>query len=127
MPGEEVGYNTPMNTVSLQDLHQNPAALLDRVEAGEHLIVSRAGRPVAELRPLPPAPGGPRPFGLAAGAFTAWPQAAMSASEGVTLPVSIRETFDWDQPSCWASWPWSRLAPSRKSRSRAPSASRVTR
>jgi antitoxin (DNA-binding transcriptional repressor) of toxin-antitoxin stability system len=43
---------------------------LDRVEAGEHLVVVRNGRPVAELRPLPATRTGPRPFGLAAGAFT---------------------------------------------------------
>src|SRR5207249_2307823 len=64
-----VGYNTCMTTVSLHDLQQNPAALLDRVEAGERLLVSRGGRPVAELRPLAPPAHGPRPFGLAAGAF----------------------------------------------------------
>ena len=59
-----------MDTVSLQDLQQNPAALLDRVEAGERLVVARGGRPVAELRPLAPDAVGPRPVGLAAGAFT---------------------------------------------------------
>ena len=58
-----------MSTVSLQELQQDPAALLDRVAAGEHLVVVRGGRPVAELRPLPPARPNPRPFGLAAGAF----------------------------------------------------------
>jgi prevent-host-death family protein len=58
-----------MSYVTLQDLQHDPASLLDRVEAGERLIVSRAGRPVAELRPLVPAALGPRPFGLAAGAF----------------------------------------------------------
>jgi prevent-host-death family protein len=67
---ETVSYNALMNTVSLEELRQNPAALLDRVEAGEHFVVSRDGRPVAELRPLVPATRGPRPFGLCAGAFT---------------------------------------------------------
>ena len=62
-------YNTNMSTVSLQDLQQDPAALLDRVEAGEHLVVVRGGRPVAELRPYPAARPGPRPFGLCAGEF----------------------------------------------------------
>ena len=56
-----------MSTVSLQDLQQNPDALLDRVEAGEHLVVIRGGRPVAELRPVPATQ--PRPFGLCAGEF----------------------------------------------------------
>jgi prevent-host-death family protein len=60
-----------MSTVSLQDLKQDPEALLDRVEAGEHLVVARGGRPVAELRPVPVIiQPGPRPFGLCAGAFT---------------------------------------------------------
>jgi prevent-host-death family protein len=59
-----------INTISLQDLLGDPAALLDRVEAGEHLVVSREGRPVAEIRPLGPTVRGRRPFGLAAGSFT---------------------------------------------------------
>jgi prevent-host-death family protein len=59
----------PMSTVSLQELQQDPGALLDRVEAGEHLVVVR-GRPVAELRPVPATQPSSRPFGLCAGAFT---------------------------------------------------------
>jgi antitoxin (DNA-binding transcriptional repressor) of toxin-antitoxin stability system len=62
-------YNTVMITVSLQELQQDPNALLDRVEAGEHLLVIRGGRPVAELRPVPPAQRASRPFGLCAGEF----------------------------------------------------------
>jgi len=59
-----------MSTVSLQELQQNPDVLLDRVEAGERLVVVRGGRPVAELRPIPAIRPSPRPFGLCAGAFT---------------------------------------------------------
>lgn len=59
-----------MSTVSLHELQKNPDALLDRVEAGERLVVARDGRPVAELRPLGPIARGPRPFGLCAGMFT---------------------------------------------------------
>ncbi len=58
-----------MDSIGQQDLQRDPDALLDRVEAGERLIVSRGGRPVAELRPLAPLPQGPRPIGLAAGEF----------------------------------------------------------
>jgi prevent-host-death family protein len=58
-----------MNAISLQDLQRDPEALLDRVEAGESLVVSRDGRPVAELRPIPSPQTTPRPFGLAAGSF----------------------------------------------------------
>lgn len=54
-----------MSIVSVEELERNPSALLERVEAGESLIVERGGRPVAELRPV----AGRRPFGLCAGAF----------------------------------------------------------
>jgi prevent-host-death family protein len=67
-PGKR-GYNSYMSTVSLQDLQQNPTALLDRVEAGEHLVVVRDGRPVAELRPIALGRRDPRPFGLCHGSF----------------------------------------------------------
>jgi len=56
-----------MTKVNLQDLAHDPAALLDRVEAGERIVVLRVGRAVAELRPIKPPQ---RPFGLAAGSFT---------------------------------------------------------
>src|SRR5262249_25056920 len=58
-----VGYNASMDTVSLQDLAKDPS-LLDRVAAGESLVVSRGGRPVAELRPLTAPTTGLRPVGL---------------------------------------------------------------
>lgn len=59
-----------MGIVSLEDLQRDPDALLDRIEAGEQLVIVRDGHPVAELRPLPATKAGPRPFGLCAGAFT---------------------------------------------------------
>lgn len=60
---------TTPNTIDLRDLEHNPAAVIGRVEAGEHLVVCRESRPVAELRPVAPTARAPRPFGLAAGAF----------------------------------------------------------
>ena len=62
-----------MNTIDLSDFEHDPGAFLDRVEAGEHLIVVRGGRPVVELRPVasaPPVAPMRRPIGLAAGEFT---------------------------------------------------------
>ncbi len=59
-----------MSPVSLRELQQDTDALLDRVEAGEHLVVVRGGHPVAELRPVPATQPDPRPFGLCVGAFT---------------------------------------------------------
>jgi prevent-host-death family protein len=59
-----------MSSATLEELQRDPGALLDRVEAGERLVVARGGRPVAELRPIPAIQPGPRPFGLCAGEFT---------------------------------------------------------
>ena len=41
-----------MRTVTERQLRNDVAAILRRVEAGEHLIVTRNGTPVAELRPV---------------------------------------------------------------------------
>ena len=59
-----------MSNISLQELAHDAAALLDRVEAGEHIVVVRGGRAVAELRPVAQPPVESRPFGLVAGIFT---------------------------------------------------------
>lgn len=75
-------------TVSVQDLERDPATLLDRVEAGERLVISRGGRPVAELRPLKPPVRGLRPFGLAAGAFT------VPADYDAPLPDDLLQDFE---------------------------------
>jgi prevent-host-death family protein len=77
-----------MSTISLQDLQHDPAALLDRVEAGEKLIVVRDGRPVAELRPVAAVRLGPRPFGLAAGVF------AVPNDFDAPLPDNILREFE---------------------------------
>lgn len=45
-----------MDIVTIRELRNRGRAVIDRVEAGESLIVSRDGRPVAELRPLPRKP-----------------------------------------------------------------------
>ena len=59
-----------MSNISLQELAHDAAALLDRVEAGEHIVVFRGGRAVAVLRPVAQPPVASRPFGLVAGKFT---------------------------------------------------------
>jgi prevent-host-death family protein len=41
-----------MTEVSIRDLRNHGGEVIDRVEAGEHVTVTRAGKPVAELRPL---------------------------------------------------------------------------
>jgi prevent-host-death family protein len=41
-----------MNTVTIRDLRNHGGHVVDRVEAGEHITVTRDGRAVAELRPI---------------------------------------------------------------------------
>jgi prevent-host-death family protein len=41
-----------MTTVSIRELHNRGGDVVDRVEAGEPVLVTRKGKPVAELRPL---------------------------------------------------------------------------
>lgn len=77
-----------MDAISLQELARDTATLLDRVEAGERFVVSRGGRPVAELRPLMPSPVGPRPFGLAAGDFD------VPDDFDAPLPDDVLRTFE---------------------------------
>ena len=38
--------------VSIRELRNHGGEVVDRVAAGEHLTVTRAGKPVAELRPV---------------------------------------------------------------------------
>lgn len=45
-----------MSEVSIRELRNHGGEVVDRVAAGERLIVTRDGRPVAELRPLGRAP-----------------------------------------------------------------------
>jgi prevent-host-death family protein len=42
-----------VDQVSVRELRNHGGDVLDRVEAGERLTVTRNGRPVAELVPLP--------------------------------------------------------------------------
>ena len=48
-----------MESVTVRDLRNSRGRVLDRVERGERVIVTRDGRPVAELRPLPRRSAGP--------------------------------------------------------------------
>lgn len=41
-----------MDRVTIRDLRNKGGEVIDRVQAGEALLVTRDGRPVAELRPV---------------------------------------------------------------------------
>jgi antitoxin (DNA-binding transcriptional repressor) of toxin-antitoxin stability system len=76
-----------MTNISPEEMASDPAALLDRVEAGEWVLVVRGGCAVAELRPIPQPQSSLRPFGLAAGAFS------VSDDFDPPLPDSLLQDF----------------------------------
>ncbi len=53
-------------TVNVYDAKTHFSKLLARVESGEHIVISRAGRPIAVLTPLED-PAAPRLRGLGRG------------------------------------------------------------
>ncbi len=59
-----------MIQVNLEDMQQDLLTYLQRVEAGETLVIVRAGIPVAEVKPVVPRLETLRPFGLCAGEFS---------------------------------------------------------
>jgi antitoxin (DNA-binding transcriptional repressor) of toxin-antitoxin stability system len=62
--------NEFMAKVSVEEMQRDLSACLQRVEAGETLTIIRAGKPVAEVKPLFARAENLRPFGLCAGEFT---------------------------------------------------------
>jgi prevent-host-death family protein len=58
-----------MKSVGLAEAKATLSALLDRVEKGETVTITRHNEPIAELRPVKAPARGLRPWGLAKGEF----------------------------------------------------------
>jgi len=62
-----------MTTISIDEIQNDVRRYFDRVQAGETLLVTRLGQPVAEIIPVTPNLEDrdltPRPYGLAKGEF----------------------------------------------------------
>ena len=58
-----------MNTASIDQVQHELRSLLARVAAGETVVITDHGKPVAELKPVPPREKKLRPFGLCTGEF----------------------------------------------------------
>jgi antitoxin (DNA-binding transcriptional repressor) of toxin-antitoxin stability system len=58
-----------MVQVTLDEITHDPQTYLDLVEAGQTLVILKAGQPMAEVKPLASGIKTPRPFGLCAGEF----------------------------------------------------------
>jgi len=59
-----------MKKVSVADAKAQLSSLLDRVEHGESVTITRHNVPVAEIRPVARTEEQPRPWGLARGTFS---------------------------------------------------------
>ena len=59
-----------MTAVTIEEIQRDLKGYLERVHAGETLIVLREDEPWAEIKPVGPETAKPRPFGLCAGEFT---------------------------------------------------------
>ncbi len=58
-----------MIRISVDEMGRDLPGYIERVEAGETLVIVRGGKPVAEVKPAAPEMAGLRPFGLCAGEF----------------------------------------------------------
>jgi antitoxin (DNA-binding transcriptional repressor) of toxin-antitoxin stability system len=58
-----------MITVKVEDFDQIFQKYLNRLEAGETIILTREGKPIAEIKPASQNPKELRPFGLSAHKF----------------------------------------------------------
>lgn len=77
-----------MNPISIEDIQRDPLAFLQRLEAGEALVIVRGETPLAEVKPVPPPRTEPRPYGLCAGQFT------VPADFDDPLPEEILRAFE---------------------------------
>ncbi len=62
-----------MSTITVEEIKREGLSWLQRVVAGETLVVVQAGKPVAEIKPVGAVvidPAKLRPIGLCAGEFT---------------------------------------------------------
>jgi antitoxin (DNA-binding transcriptional repressor) of toxin-antitoxin stability system len=62
-------YNQAVSTITAQEIEQDPAAFLRRLELGEELVVLKDEQALAHVQPVPKPARGKRPYGLAKGEF----------------------------------------------------------
>jgi prevent-host-death family protein len=77
-----------MIQISIEEIKRDLPAILQRVEAGETIIITQAGKPLAEIKPFVPASEELRPFGLCSGEFV------VPDNFDDPLPESILQEFE---------------------------------
>lgn len=58
------------NQISVDEIKRDFSKFLKRVESGEVLVIMKAGKPLAEIKPVSQDTSKLRPFGLCDGDFT---------------------------------------------------------
>ncbi|MFZ0547473.1 MAG: hypothetical protein WAM60_18650 [Candidatus Promineifilaceae bacterium] len=58
-----------MKNITVQEIQHDLTTLLQRVKAGETLVILEEDKPVAEIKPVAQNGGGLRPYALCAGEF----------------------------------------------------------
>ncbi len=74
--------------VSIEEVSRDLEVYLQRVEAEEMIVILKAGKPVAEIKPVQTTPLPPRPYGLCAGEFI------VPDDFDVPLPESVLMEFE---------------------------------
>jgi prevent-host-death family protein len=74
--------------MNIDEIKQNLSAFLRRVEAGETFLITKNGRPVAEINPYASFSNSPRAFGLCAGEF------AVPDDFDAPLPENVLKEFE---------------------------------
>jgi prevent-host-death family protein len=77
-----------MGQVSVEEIQRNFRVYLQRVEAGEKLVITRGGKPVAEVTPAVTGARTTRPFGLCEGEFT------VPDDFDAPLPEDVLDSFE---------------------------------
>lgn len=77
-----------MSQISIDEMKRDLLGFLHRIEAGETLVIVKAGKPVAEIKPIPSTSRKPRPFGLCVGDFI------VPEDFDVPLPENIIADFE---------------------------------
>lgn len=88
---EPTGPREGLATIGVRELRNHVASVLRRAEAGERVVITVDGRPIAQLGPLTPT-GAPQLADLAASGLIEPPRAAPPAAAPAPedLPVDVR-------------------------------------
>lgn len=76
-----------MSVIGVRELRNNVSSVLRRARAGERLVVTVDGRPVAQLGPLTPGPTGATLWDLAAAGLIEPPRRPDRPPEPAPLPL----------------------------------------